>query len=102
MNFELTQDKDVVRISLSGDLTIADAGALRRRLFDIIEPESKLAIAARKLNFMDTSIAQVLLLACQQAREVEIESHSSAWDATVTALGLTFANVVAPEEVIDR
>jgi hypothetical protein len=88
MSMTLTRSGSVVRVSLSGELSVADAAEVHRQLFAELDADVSLVLDAGGVTAIDTSIAQIVLLAGRRVRGLRVETPSAAWNGAWRALGL--------------
>jgi anti-anti-sigma regulatory factor len=99
MSMTLTRSGPVVRASLTGELTVAEAAALYGQLFAELDEEASLVVDAGGVTGLDASIAQLFLFASKCVREFRVEAASAAWASGWTVLGLLFAAPTREHEV---
>ena len=83
MEAKVTKNDETVSLSLSGDLTIYEAEAIKKGILDAVYQEGKnLEINLSEIDEIDACGIQVLMLAkreCEKLdKKMELVSHSSA------------------------
>jgi ABC-type transporter Mla MlaB component len=77
--FALNLNGSSLRLTLAGEITIQESGALAAELKNTLRPEHILEIDATQLTRLDAAGLQILLASAQVAADTRLWASSSAW-----------------------
>lgn len=88
MSMRLDLEGALVRVTLEGELSVADVKAMHATLLERLEPESEVIISAADVTRIDAAVLQLVHAVGVYVKAMRVDVASPAWWEAIRLLGL--------------